>query len=153
MRIPPPGLSPSRAPVSKRRIDQKGEGFAGHLEAVPEAPPEAAPEAVPEAPPEAATASPTAIGSVASLGPLLAVQAYDQQERQQGLSYGGFLLESLGQLHLALLSGQSEAALLEKLPSLAQSLRPQIADARLMEILDEIELRIAVERSKSERSS
>lgn len=61
---------------------------------------------------------------------------------------GEALLEELDQLRLDLLTGTLPEARLERLAALAAAQRERIDDPRLAEIIEEIELRVAVELAK-----
>ncbi len=61
---------------------------------------------------------------------------------------GEALLEELDQLRLDLLTGTLPRARLERLAALSAVQRDRIEDPRLAEIIEEIELRVAVELAK-----
>ena len=93
------------------------------------------------------------ISGAASLGPvgaLLALQevSADLDGDAQGRRRGEELLDRLDEVRLALLDGRLPAAMIERLAALAAAGRAQVSDPRLAEILDEIELRAAVELAK-----
>lgn len=93
------------------------------------------------------------VGSVADLaavGSLLALQETpgDPDGDTRGRQRGEDLLDRLDELRLALLDGRLPAAAIERLADLVAARRAQVSDPRLAEILDEIELRAAVELAK-----
>jgi hypothetical protein len=69
-------------------------------------------------------------------------------ERRRALARGRSLLDELDQIRLGLLDGGLTEATLRRLAGLLRADRPPAADARLDAVLDEIELRAAVELAK-----
>ena len=65
--------------------------------------------------------------------------------------HGEALLDELDQLRLDLLTGTLPRARLERLAALSAAQRDRIDDPRLAEIIEEIELRVAVELAKLEQ--
>jgi len=99
------------------------------------------------------SAGASALGGGRGLGgveSLLAVQeamsepGADQRARQRGED----LLDRLDELQLGLLSGRLSRAAIERLALMAKARRGGARDPRLAAILDEIELRAAVELAK-----
>jgi hypothetical protein len=93
------------------------------------------------------------VGGGAALAPvdaLLALQevADDAGGRNRGRRHGEALLEHLDDLHLGLLSGRMSLDALERLSVMVAAKRDQVGDPRLSQILDEIEVRAAVELAK-----
>ena len=93
------------------------------------------------------------VSGAASLGPvgaLLALQEVsgDQQGDAQGRRHAEELLDRLDEVRLALLDGRLPTSVIERLSALASAHRAEVSDPRLAEILDEIELRAAVELAK-----
>ena len=94
------------------------------------------------------------VGGGVPVGPvdaLLALQEVDSDDpggRNQGRRRGEELLDSLDELRLGLLTGSLPLAMIERLASLAAAKRGQVDDPRLVEILNEIEVRAAVELAK-----
>lgn len=94
-----------------------------------------------------------AVGGGPSLAPvdaLLALQEVvdDPGGRNRGRRYGEDLLEHLDGLHIGLLSGRMSLDTLERLSTVVAAKRDQVDDPRLAQILDEIEVRAAVELAK-----
>ncbi len=95
----------------------------------------------------------SAIGGGAALAPvdsLLALQEVsdDPGGRNRGRRHGEALLERLDDLHLGLLSGRMSIGALERLSVMVAAKRDTVGDPRLSQILDEIEVRAAVELAK-----
>ena len=74
----------------------------------------------------------------------------DQFERQKAFKRGRLTLEALAQLRDALLMGSLPLSTIERLEKLVVAERGQTTDPTLNSILDEIELRAAVEIAKLE---
>lgn len=85
---------------------------------------------------------------------LLGLQEVSEEEiqRQRALKQGRNALDALEQLRDGLLAGGVPMATLEKLERLVAEERAQAHDPRLNAILDEIEVRAAVELAKLERA-
>lgn len=83
---------------------------------------------------------------------VLALQAApdstERRARQRALQRGDAMLDELEELRLGLLLGRIPRARLEQLAHLVRARREQVDDPKLMSILDEIELRAAVELAK-----
>lgn len=102
-----------------------------------------------EAPSAAAVSGATGLGPVDALLALQEVPdslARHAKARQRGET----LLDQLDQIRLALLAGTLSRATLGRLVDLLALERPQVDDPRLAQIIDEIELRAAVELAKLE---
>lgn len=102
---------------------------------------------------ETAGGSPAAISGSAPVGgvdALLALQEIGGEPDSQGQAKqrGADLLDRLDEVRLALLEGRMTADTIRRLADLAATRRGQVRDPRLAEILDEIELRAAVELAK-----
>ena len=98
-------------------------------------------------------ATPAAVQSssgVAALSSLLSVQEVNDplQERQQAIKHGEDLLEELDELRHGLLIGSYPEEKLNRILAMVKTQRGRLADPRLKEIIDEIELRAAVELAK-----
>lgn len=105
-----------------------------------------------------AAAGPAAIGGLAplaSLDAMLAVQEVDDplNGRRRSRQRGEQLLDALDEVRLALLDGTLPQSKLQAIQKLATQQRGQSDDPRLEAILDEIELRTAVELAKLERAA
>ena len=92
------------------------------------------------------------IASLAALGGLLALQELPDaaERRRRGLRRGHILLDRLEELRLALLDGRLPEATLGALQAGLVD-RGQLDEPRLTALLEEIELRVAVELAKLER--
>jgi hypothetical protein len=101
----------------------------------------------------AAAANVSGAAPVNAVDALLALQEVgddsgaDAKARQRGED----LLDRLDEIRLALLEGRLSEAVLHRLSDLAAKKRGQVRDPKLAEILDEIELRAAVELAKLTR--
>jgi hypothetical protein len=102
-------------------------------------------------PDEEASGAPVAKApALSSVGALLALQEVDGHfnDRQQATRRGHFLLDRLEDIRHALLVGALPRDQLRILAETAREQRPAVEDPRLGQILDEIELRAAVELAK-----
>jgi len=92
---------------------------------------------------------------LASLDAMLAVQEVDDplNGRRRARERGERLLDALDEVRVALLDGRLPAGKLEAIRRLAAGQRGQSDDPRLDSLLDEIELRAAVELAKLERAT
>jgi len=98
-----------------------------------------------------------AVGSVAALtgvGGLIGIQEVSEEEvkRKRAYKQGRLTLDVLEQLRDGLLSGSLPVSTLRHLERLVLEERAAITDPRLNAILDDIELRAAVELAKLEMS-
>jgi class II flagellar assembly regulator FliX len=98
-------------------------------------------------PPPAPAAAPT---TVSALDALLTVQEIPDAiaGRRRAVQRGTALLDRLEDVRLALLTGVLPKERLEQLSRLAGTSRAAITDPRLVAVLDEIDLRVAVELAK-----
>jgi len=71
--------------------------------------------------------------------------------RKRAQERGNLMLDQLEEIRMGLLMGTIPMAKLEQLAQLVRAKREQIDDPKLLEILDEIELRAAVELAKLSR--
>lgn len=131
---------PAAGPKSVRKTSSAG--ASGFSDALSEA----------QAAEETAEAHPTAGIGAATSASLLGFQEVDadQMERHKAFKRGRLTLEALSQLRDALLMGTLPLATIERLEKLVASERAQVTDPALSSILDEIELRAAVEIAKLE---
>ena len=85
-----------------------------------------------------------------ALGALLALQEVSSElgQRSRGQHRGEELLDHLDALRLGLLEGRLPLIVVERLSALVAARRGQIDDPKMGAILDEIELRVAVELAK-----
>ena len=101
-----------------------------------------------------AAEAPAAAAPASGIGSLLGAQEVTEEElnRRKSLKRGRLALEALEGLRDALLSGRLPASTLRQLEEIVQQERVLTADPRLNDVLDEIELRAAVELAKLEMS-
>lgn len=101
----------------------------------------------------AAAASATAPASaVADVSALMALQGVETatERRRRAIRRGGTLLDRLDELKIAMLSGEAGEGALERLGRTLREERPDDADAGLTGLLEQIDLRAAVELAKAE---
>jgi Class II flagellar assembly regulator len=133
-----PGTGPSHG----RRVAaarSAASGFAAHVQA----PQTEGPSDVPAPRP------------LAALGTVLAAQAAQDgaEERRRALARGRSLLDELDLIRIGLLDGALPVATIRRLSGLLQANRSSVADAQLNAVLDEIELRAAVELAKRQQDA
>ena len=102
-----------------------------------------------------AAASPAAsasVGGVSDVSALMALQGVESatERRRRAIRRGGGLLDRLDQLKLAMLSGEAGEGALESLGRMLREERPSDADEGLNSLLEQIDLRAAVELAKAE---
>lgn len=88
---------------------------------------------------------------ISSVDALLAAQSVDaagDEGRRRATQRGEDILDRLDELRLALLAGSLSMTQVQSLANLVRSRRDAVADPRLREVLDEIELRAEVEIAK-----
>jgi Class II flagellar assembly regulator len=87
---------------------------------------------------------------LAALSTVLAVQEAqdDTGEHRSALARGRSLLDELDRIRVGLLEGALPEASIRRLAGLLQAGRPALSEAGLQAVLDEIELRAAVELAK-----
>lgn len=96
-----------------------------------------------------ATAAPAGVGDVSALMALQGVEDV-MERRRRAVRRGSGILDRLEELKLALLSGEPGEGTLEKLARTMREERPNDADATLSGLLDQIDLRAAVELAKAD---
>lgn len=94
------------------------------------------------------------VASSASLGGLLALQEISEEERrrQKLVKQGKNMLDTLESLRQRLLIGEIPARMLPELEASLSAQKEGITDPKLLEIIEDIELRVAVELAKLEMS-
>ena len=100
-----------------------------------------------EAPPASTVSGGAALGPVDALLALQEVSE-DPGGRNRGRRRGEELLDSLDELRYGLLAGSLSLGAIERLTAMVAAKRGQVDDPRLVRILDEIEVRAAVELAK-----
>lgn len=98
----------------------------------------------------AQAAAPTA--GVSDVSALMALQGVETatERRRRAVRRGGTLLDRLDELKIALLSGEAGEGALERLGRTLREERPDDADPDLTGLLEQIDLRAAVELAKAE---
>jgi len=92
------------------------------------------------------------LNPVASVGALLAVQEYgnEEEKRKKKIEHGKNLLSYLDEIHSGLLAGSISPQTVKNLATEIRSKQQDIADSHLNELLKEIEVRAEVELAKIE---
>ncbi|MEZ5931387.1 MAG: flagellar assembly protein FliX [Alphaproteobacteria bacterium] len=105
--------------------------------------------------PSAAPAATAGTVPLAALSSLLAVQEATDPTvgRRKAVLHGDSLLDELKELQIGLVQGWVSENQLRNLARMLDQPRPAIDDPELNSVLDDIELRAAVELAKFERSS
>lgn len=87
---------------------------------------------------------------LSGLESMLALQSVEDplQRRRRAVKRGGAMLDALDSLKIALLDGVADSGQLQRLQSLVTAQREGTGDPALEAVLDEIELRAAVEVAK-----
>ena len=126
------------APQSRRVAPGRasGAGFAAHVEV-----PAVGPAGIPAPSP------------LAALTTVLAAQEAHggPGEHRRALARGRGILDALDQLRVGLLEGRVPDASIQRLAGLLQTDRPRVSGESLAAVLDEIELRAAVELAKRQQ--
>lgn len=123
----------------KKTRKSDGTGFDGFLSAAEES---------------ETTASTASTAPVADISPLLSLQEVSDEEgrRQKSLQQGRQSLEMLDQLRREILSGQANAGMIQRMQRQVEQIRQNTPPGpRLQEIMNDIELRLAVEAAKLEK--
>ncbi|RZJ00657.1 MAG: flagellar assembly regulator FliX [Brevundimonas sp.] len=102
--------------------------------------------------PAQATTAASSLSGVSDVSALMALQGVEDptERRRRAIRRGGGLLDRLDELKMALLSGQAGDGSLERLARTLREERPTDADPTLNSLLDQIDLRAAVELAKAE---
>lgn len=140
MKVPTIGPSGPAATQRIRRTDSAGGArFLDHLDKASDGETEAA----------------APVAGVAALSVVLAAQEVDEDgersRRQQLVQRGEDILDRLEEIRRDIISGVVPKARLESLAQMLRSRRATASDPRLIQILDEVELRAAVEIAKLTR--
>lgn len=103
-------------------------------------------------PSAAATSAAAPAASVGDVSALMALQGVEGplEKRRRAVKRGGGILDRLDELKLGLLSGDGDDAVIERLGRILREERPNDGDPGLNVVLDQIELRAAVEMAKAE---
>lgn len=98
-----------------------------------------------------ATAAAGAVRTVSGIDALLALQGVEDatERRKRAVRRGRAALDALDELKLGLLSGAMQPDSLRRLQALTGDLKGDTGDARLDEVLAEIQLRVGVELAKA----
>ena len=134
MKIDPTGpVSPARLKRTEKRGKTGGSAFTSHL-----------------ASGTPAGGGAEAPGPVTSVASLLALQEVPDAAtgRSKGLARGEDMLDRLDDIRHGLLMGQIDVGDLETLAHAVHKQRAEVKDPKLASVLDEIELRAAVELAK-----
>ena len=99
-----------------------------------------------------ATAAAAGVSNVPGVSALMALQGVESatERRRRAIRRGGGLLDRLDELKLALLAGEAGEGALERLGRTLREERPVDADPALSSLLDQIDLRAAVELAKAD---
>lgn len=102
--------------------------------------------------PASATTSTSAPPAVTDVSALMALQGVEDvaERRRRAIRRGGGLLDRLEELKLALLAGEAGDGALDRLTRTLREERPVDADTGLNNLLDQIDLRAAVELAKAD---
>ena len=131
---------PTAGPGQRRRIAGRGDSSEGAFAEQVGARPALASGLTPAMP-------------LAALGGVLAVQEVldPAAERRRATRHGDSVLDELQALQIGLIEGWVQEGALRRVAGLLERLRPATADPELAAVLDEIELRAAVELAKVAR--
>ncbi|CAN5272914.1 flagellar assembly regulator FliX [soil metagenome] len=99
-----------------------------------------------------ATTAASSASALAGVSALMALQGVETatERRRRAIRRGGGLLDRLDELKLAMLSGEAGEGALERLAHMLREERPSAEDDGLNGLLDQIDLRAAVEMAKAD---
>lgn len=102
--------------------------------------------------PASAPSAAASMSGVAGMNALMALQGVEDatERRRRAIRRGSGLLDRLDELKLALLQGEAGEGALERLTRTLREERPEDADLALTSLLDQIDLRAAVELAKAD---
>ncbi|WP_298163435.1 flagellar assembly protein FliX [Brevundimonas sp.] len=102
--------------------------------------------------PSSAAAATAPTSAVADVSALMALQGVETatERRRRAIRRGGTLLDRLDELKIAMLSGEAGEGALERLGRTLREERPEDEDTGLTGLLEQIDLRAAVELAKAE---
>lgn len=102
--------------------------------------------------PASAPAASAGASAVSDLSALMALQGVDNptERRRRAVRRGRGLLDRLDDLKIALLSGEADEGALDRLASHLREERQDDTDPALNSLLDQIDLRAAVELAKAD---
>lgn len=102
--------------------------------------------------PSSAAAATAPASAVADVSALMALQGVETatERRRRAIRRGGTLLDRLDELKIAMLSGEAGEGALERLGRTLREERPEDEDTGLTGLLQQIDLRAAVELAKAE---
>ncbi len=100
--------------------------------------------------PQAQSAA-VALRTLGGIDALIALQGIEDplERRRRAVKHGTRALDALDELKLGLLSGTLDQATMLRLKAVAADLKDSSGDARLDQVLSEIDLRVAVELAKA----
>lgn len=92
--------------------------------------------------------------ATSSVGNILSLQEISEEDSNQArtIAQGNDMLDTLEKLRMNLLMGRISANVIMELGQRLEIQRAQIHDPKLLEIMDDIELRVAVEKAKLEKA-
>lgn len=139
----PKPVAPSRAEAKRRTSGVAGTSFSSLLDSMDDVSETSAPESAP-------TAAPV-VGANIFLG--LQEVSEEEVERRRAMKQGKSMIDALEQLRDSLLVGTVSSRTIRQLEQVLGEQRAATLDPRLQSIMNDIEVRAAVELAKLERAS